>query len=59
MCPLGDQLEGSPSAVAKTFSGKKAAGATRLVEKKHQDLTFAPQSLSIPKGGLDVPRAGE
>jgi len=58
LCPLGDQLEGSPSAVAKSFSGKKAAGATRLAEKKHQDLTFVPQSLSIPKGDGDESRAG-
>lgn len=59
LCPLGDQLENSPSAVAKTFSGKKAAGATRLAEKKHQDLTFVPQSLSMTKGSPNEPRADQ
>jgi AraC-like DNA-binding protein len=59
LCPLGDQLESSPSAVAKTFSGKIEAGVTRLAEKKHRDLTFAPQSLSITKHNLAEARAGE
>jgi AraC-like DNA-binding protein len=59
LCPLGGHAEASPSAVAATFAGKTAEGATILENLKRRDLMFGGLALSNIKHNPPQARAGE